>query len=623
MGGADIGRHGREWAACQYAVATQALAHGRQSPHSDFYLGWSTIDKDMLDLLEARVPLKDCLPIISDRSVQTDAMQWWRVGRAAKGPLVGENEHIDRVGMLSECHLQIAGTKVWRLRAPVECSDTCPGFETFVRVAPGEMLCLSIDRFRHQTYLAAGTSMNVDVAYDITGLASQQPVGAEQPPSTGQERPPSWAHEPQAVEPSSRSTATAEQTCRASDGSAGACTPSASPPATPLASVLLTSPSASVLDSTAKRGLLGRPWEHAASLAIPTSGNGATLFVHFVSSGASPAPPPVVVKRVHDALDAASLLLSTSLCRSVDDSLHLTHLDGALLDLRHGSGAALSNAVLTLAKHSGAHLSAAVKKIFGNGQTHVWLMESQELVRLEPESALAVSSVPLSLGALLAIDVVLNNWDRGLLGDDSTLPSWTSMPMDFADIECMLSKIHDPSFELPHESVSVSALDKQTAKKHVDLFLAKGALVTLDTELKRAHLSCEVTDDDFLAECKSAFIDMLSSRALAHPPASGAAPHLAQPSTLIRHVGEVLSAYDAAHFGHPELLKIEGAMVEALDVLATLDSESLFVRAAEGAAQEGSLLEGTMSAHWKNLMVRTQGVLDIWKGLRTNDRVAM
>ena len=156
--------------------------------------------------------------------------------------------------------------------------------------------------------------------------------------------------------------------------------------------------------------------------------------------------------------------------------------------------------------------------------------------------------------------------------------------------------------------------------------LARLPLLVL-LEAKVADCRCgrqrATQDDDFLAECKSAFIDMLSSRALAHPPASGAAPHLAQPSTLIRHVGEVLSAYDAAHFGHPELLKIEGAMVEALDVLATLDSESLFVRAAEGAAQEGSLLEGTMSAHWKNLMVRTQGVLDIWKGLRTNDRVAM
>ena len=52
------------------------------------------------------------MPIISDELVEVDTVQWWRVGRAASGPIVGENQHIDKVGMLSECHLQIAGTKV-------------------------------------------------------------------------------------------------------------------------------------------------------------------------------------------------------------------------------------------------------------------------------------------------------------------------------------------------------------------------------------------------------------------------------------------------------------------------------------------------------------------------------
>ena len=136
---------------------------------------------------------------------------------------MGEPEHIDQVDIMSECHVQFSGTKVWRLtltlaptldlrsvqfsglkvwrhppspsttpsprvqfsgskvwrlRPPDECAETAcrgqgsgsSGLSWEVLTRPGEMLCLSIDKLRHLTYLPAGreNDLHVDVAFDLT-----------------------------------------------------------------------------------------------------------------------------------------------------------------------------------------------------------------------------------------------------------------------------------------------------------------------------------------------------------------------------------------------------------------------------------------------------------------------
>lgn len=150
----------------------------------DFYVGWSTYDSELRKLTFDDTALRSCLPLVSDSRVAVGPTQWWRVGRAAHAPVAGEPEHIDVVGMLSECHLQVGGRKTWRLRPPIECADSneCVATRKLkVLVAPGEMLCLSIDRLRHTTalHMEGGTAeeevMNVDVAYDIVGILGSEP----------------------------------------------------------------------------------------------------------------------------------------------------------------------------------------------------------------------------------------------------------------------------------------------------------------------------------------------------------------------------------------------------------------------------------------------------------------
>ena len=90
----------------------------------DFYTGWSTTLPEVRALLGNEPALRRCLPITGDRRLVVGPAQWWRVGRATHAPVVGEPEHIDMVGMVSECHMQVSGRKLWRLRPPDECAQT-------------------------------------------------------------------------------------------------------------------------------------------------------------------------------------------------------------------------------------------------------------------------------------------------------------------------------------------------------------------------------------------------------------------------------------------------------------------------------------------------------------------
>jgi hypothetical protein len=78
--------------------------------------------------------------------------------------------------MLQECHVQLSGRKVWRLKAPSGCNEECPGKHVVdVLVDEGEMLCVSIDRLRHQTYLPfdpVDNRFSVDIAYDIEAFTN-------------------------------------------------------------------------------------------------------------------------------------------------------------------------------------------------------------------------------------------------------------------------------------------------------------------------------------------------------------------------------------------------------------------------------------------------------------------
>lgn len=160
----------------------------------DFYVGWSTWDEDIKGLLSHEAALRACLPIIGDARLSIGATQWWRVGRSVHAPVVGEPEHIDMIGMASECHLQVSGRKGWRLRPPVPCAKAggpcTDGREQFVVVSAGQMLCLSIDRLRHATVLvpeeleeasSRSGALNVDIAYDIRLRDDADEPGAARP----------------------------------------------------------------------------------------------------------------------------------------------------------------------------------------------------------------------------------------------------------------------------------------------------------------------------------------------------------------------------------------------------------------------------------------------------------
>ena len=118
-----------------------------------------------------------CVPILASPRYQArpDGTQWWRVGRAAHAPVVGEPRHIDSVGGRTECHLQLSGRKSWRLHAPDWCDEACRGWGPVdVELGPGDLFCVGVDRHYHTTFLpadpAGGGALSVDVAYDVWGV---------------------------------------------------------------------------------------------------------------------------------------------------------------------------------------------------------------------------------------------------------------------------------------------------------------------------------------------------------------------------------------------------------------------------------------------------------------------
>ena len=166
-------------------TAVQATFGGEHS--KDFYSGWSTGDKVARALLiEDEDAFIGCLPLLGEAWLSLGPTQWMRVGRAAHAPVVGEPEHIDNVGMLSECHLQVSGRKIWRLTPPKECvaSGAClAALPLEVLTTPGELLCLNIDRLRHTTVLPpervdkGDVPMHVDIAYDIMEVTAVEITG--------------------------------------------------------------------------------------------------------------------------------------------------------------------------------------------------------------------------------------------------------------------------------------------------------------------------------------------------------------------------------------------------------------------------------------------------------------
>lgn len=148
---------------------------------ADFYVGWSNIDPEIAALVPADLGFSPagCVPVLASPRYRpkADGCQWWRVGRATKAPHVGEPQHIDRVGGRTECHLMLAGRKVWRLKAPDWCGHECESFGTVeVALGPGDLFCVGVDRYYHTTYLPIEPAMSVDVAYDVWGVEPAPPA---------------------------------------------------------------------------------------------------------------------------------------------------------------------------------------------------------------------------------------------------------------------------------------------------------------------------------------------------------------------------------------------------------------------------------------------------------------
>jgi len=78
---------------------------------------------------------------------------WLFVGLVSgPDPIAGLDEHIDNVGFSGTFHLQLMGTKRWRLRPLKHCRAVC-GDHIDIDIHAGQFLSLSTDKWYHQTWL--------------------------------------------------------------------------------------------------------------------------------------------------------------------------------------------------------------------------------------------------------------------------------------------------------------------------------------------------------------------------------------------------------------------------------------------------------------------------------------
>eukprot|EP00929_Paragymnodinium_shiwhaense_P084094 TRINITY_DN44946_c0_g2_i2.p1 TRINITY_DN44946_c0_g2~~TRINITY_DN44946_c0_g2_i2.p1 ORF type:complete len:337 (-),score=48.52 TRINITY_DN44946_c0_g2_i2:423-1433(-) len=97
---------------------------------------------------------------------------WVFVGRnSGVGPLRGRPEHTDALEHSGTWHLQLRGTKVWKIRPTDELRKRCPSLKSVksvkVRCEEGDVLCINTRLWWHQTYLPGRCGISMSIARDV------------------------------------------------------------------------------------------------------------------------------------------------------------------------------------------------------------------------------------------------------------------------------------------------------------------------------------------------------------------------------------------------------------------------------------------------------------------------
>jgi len=102
---------------------------------------------------------------------QSDAAWVFLGNNPEPHPLCGRPEHTDAIGHSGTWHLQLRGSKVWKLRPTKELIRDAPALrgvrQVLVRCNAGDILCLNTRLWWHQTYLPSKCGLSLSVARDI------------------------------------------------------------------------------------------------------------------------------------------------------------------------------------------------------------------------------------------------------------------------------------------------------------------------------------------------------------------------------------------------------------------------------------------------------------------------
>ena len=232
------------------------------------------------------------------------------------------------------------------------------------------------------------------------------------------------------------------------------------------------------------------PPDTAVAISRSLHGLGGVLFLDFASGERA------VLKALADDVEAGGALFCREICRTAG----IAHPEVALVDTTAGLGAELAAAArrLAVAAHDALapaareQLERSVENVFGwhrallmgfvRGGVEMLPAGDPELCRRRLEAHAS------SVGRVMAVDLVLNNWDRvGIAALSSWLPdpagAWT--PMDGPG---------NP------DNLFLSAADAAAAE-----------LVAIDTDLKRGYPQPAATDASFLADVSALLADLRES----------------------------------------------------------------------------------------------------------------
>lgn len=95
---------------------------------------------------------------------------WLFVGRNFGGDeaLYGRPEHVDSTSAVATWHLQLVGTKVWRIAAKGKKAES-------VACEPGDLLLLDTTRCRHSTYIPSKCDLSMSLARDLRNIDAEEP----------------------------------------------------------------------------------------------------------------------------------------------------------------------------------------------------------------------------------------------------------------------------------------------------------------------------------------------------------------------------------------------------------------------------------------------------------------